>query len=112
MTDADFRELALGLPGVVEHAEMDHPDFRVGGRIFALLGHPDTGWGTVLLPPEECQRFAEADTEHFQPSEGEWGRQGGMSIYLAAAKHPQVREALIAAWRDKAPKRMRDHFHD
>lgn len=112
MTDADFRALALGLPGAVEHAEMDHPDFRVGGRIFALLGHPEHAWGTVLLPPEEQERLVEEDPEHFQSAEGDWGRQGGVCIQLATAEHPRVREALILAWRDKAPKRMREHFHE
>jgi len=33
----DFRRLALSLPDVVESAHMNHPDFRVGGRIFATL---------------------------------------------------------------------------
>jgi len=42
-----FRRLALSLPGVVENAHMGHPDFRVGGRIFATLCAPDPEWGMV-----------------------------------------------------------------
>ena len=37
MTANDFRRLALGLEGVIEAEHMDHPDFRVGGKIFATL---------------------------------------------------------------------------
>jgi hypothetical protein len=44
MTAAEFRSLALSLPEVSEEAHMDHPDFRVGGKIFATLG-PDETWG-------------------------------------------------------------------
>src|SRR5262245_47259746 len=41
MTPADFRRLALGLPEASEVGHMGHPDFRVGGKIFATLGYPD-----------------------------------------------------------------------
>jgi hypothetical protein len=35
--------MALALPGTTEQAHMDHPDFRVGGKIFSTLGHPAKG---------------------------------------------------------------------
>jgi hypothetical protein len=41
VTAKDFRWLALSMPEAEEHAHMDHPDFRVGGKIFATLGYPD-----------------------------------------------------------------------
>jgi len=37
MTPNEFRELALSFPEAIESAHMRHPDFRVGGRIFATL---------------------------------------------------------------------------
>jgi hypothetical protein len=40
MTADDFRSLALGFPETEERAHMDHPDFRVRGKIFATLGYP------------------------------------------------------------------------
>jgi hypothetical protein len=112
MTDEDFRELALGLPGAVEHAEMYHPDFRVSGKIFAAVGFPDAAWGLVMLTPEKQEQFIAADPEGFQPAEGEWALPGCTSVHLATAAHHQVRIALIAAWRGKAPKRMTEHFHE
>ena len=51
MTANDFRSLSLELPGAVESAHMGHPDFRVGGKIFASLG-PDEAYGVVLLTPD------------------------------------------------------------
>ncbi|MDI5935675.1 MmcQ/YjbR family DNA-binding protein [Halomonas kalidii] len=112
MLDTDFRMLAMGLPGAVEHAHMNHPDFRVSGKIFASLGYPDDAWGTVMLTPEEQQHFIAENPEGFQPAPGEWGKQGCTSVHLASVDHHQVRAALIAAWRDKAPRRMTEHFQE
>ncbi len=47
MTVDQFRRMALSLPEVEERGHMDHPDFRVGGKIFATLGYPDKSWGMV-----------------------------------------------------------------
>ncbi len=46
MTSAAFRKLALSLPHAEEGAHMNHPDFRVNGRIFATLGYGQSGWAT------------------------------------------------------------------
>lgn len=37
MTAEGFRKMALSLPETAEAAHMGHPDFRVGGKIFATL---------------------------------------------------------------------------
>ena len=52
MTSDEFRRLALEIPSAVEVFHMNHPDFRVAGKIFATLGVPDDSWGTVKLTPE------------------------------------------------------------
>ncbi len=39
---------------------MGHPDFRVGGRIFATLGYQNEGRGVLLLSPEEQQEMNNA----------------------------------------------------
>jgi hypothetical protein len=49
MTANQFRRLALTLSEVEERGHMDHPDFRVGAKIFATLGYPDKNWGMVKL---------------------------------------------------------------
>jgi hypothetical protein len=54
MTTEQFREIALSFPEAVEASHMGHPDFRVGGKIFATLGYPnDTRAVLVLLPDEQ-----------------------------------------------------------
>jgi len=42
----------------------------------------------------------------FAPVEGGWGRGGATNVRLRAAKKGAVREALITAWRNRAPKRL------
>ena len=43
MTERIFRRIALGMKDTVEASHMDHPDFRVNGRIFATLHHDQIG---------------------------------------------------------------------
>lgn len=78
---------------------MNHPDFRVGNRIFATLGYPDGTWAMVKLPAEEQQRLIEAMPETFAPAAGAWGRQGSTMVRLAKAKPQVMTYALEMAWR-------------
>jgi len=52
MTAAEFRRFALSLPDAIEASHMGHPDFRVGGKIFATLGYPHRAIGVVILTPD------------------------------------------------------------
>ena len=104
MTSEDFRQIALGLPGVSESAHMGRPDFRVGGKVFATLGYPRAGWGMVKLSPEEHRMFVQTEPAAFMPVKGAWGRRGGTSVLLEAAREAAVYDALRAAWRRVAPK--------
>ena len=106
MTADDFRKLALSFPEAIESAHMHHPDFRVRGKIFATLGYPDKDWAVVKLTPDEQTRFIQSDPKVFQPVKGAWGRRGNANVYLPAAKIDIVREAVTAAWRNTAPKRL------
>ena len=106
MTPNEFRELALSFPEAIESAHMRHPDFRVGGRIFATLGYPNKESAVVKLTRDEQREFVRRDPDVFKPVKGAWGRQGHTNIYLPAAKIDIVRGALTAAWRNTAPKRL------
>ena len=106
MTADDFRKLALGFPDAVESAHMHHPDFRVCGKIFATLGYPDENSAVVKLTPSEQGDLVRGDPNAFQSVKGAWGRRGSTSIQLPAARVEIVREALSAAWRNTAPKRL------
>jgi hypothetical protein len=106
MTPNEFRKLALSFPEAIESAHMRHPDFRVGGRIFATLGYPDEESATVKLSSDDQKEFVRTSPGVFQPAKGAWGRQGSTIVYLPAATIDIVREALTAAWRNTAPKRL------
>lgn len=106
MTAAEFRRLALSLPETEERAHMDHPDFRVGGKIFATLGYPDKSWAMVKLFPDQQAKFVAADPKMFAPVKGGRGRQGGTNVLLKAASKERVREALATAWQNTAPKSL------
>src|SRR2546421_5469619 len=62
MTANDFRRFALSFPETEERVHMNHPDFRVAGKIFATLGYPEDGWAMVKLTPLE-QRSEEHTSE-------------------------------------------------
>jgi hypothetical protein len=106
MTPDDFRELALGLEGAIERSHMNHPDFRVSGRIFATL-HGDSIWGTVMITPEEQRALIRINGKSFVPSAGAWGRSGCTNVHLASADEPTVRGALIMAWERAVAKASR-----
>jgi len=106
MTPNEFRELALSFPEAIESAHMRHPDFRVSGKIFATLGYPDDNWAMVKLKREEQRKFVRSGPGVFKTVKGAWGRQGSTNVYLPAARVDMVREALTAAWRNTAPKRL------
>ena len=105
MTEADFRRLALELPDTAEKSHMDHPDFRVANKIFASLD-PKHGRGMVKLVPEQQTALLAASPDVFEPCAGAWGRSGCTYLRLAAADIPLAREALLAAWRNTAPKKL------
>ena len=105
MTTATFRRLALALPGAVESSHMGHPDFRIGGKIFATLGYPDDGYGMVKLNPQQQGEFVHGAPGVFTPCTGAWGRAGATAIQLDAAKAGMLRTALAAARQNISPPR-------
>src|SRR6516225_7876956 len=105
MTANQFRSLALSFPETSESSHMGHPDFRVRGKIFATLG-PDEDWGMVKLTPDEQSSFLRIKPDAFHPAAGAWGRKGATIVRLCDADEAIVRQALIAAWRHTAPKRL------
>ena len=107
MTIDQFRRMALEIPTAVEQSHMNHPDFRIAGRIFASLGVPDENWGMIKLTPEQQRTSIEKAPEVFKPSSGAWGRQGYTNVYLTAAKTTIVRTALDAAAKNVAGKKQR-----
>jgi hypothetical protein len=106
MTPDEFRRIALSLPEAVEASHMGHPDFRVGGKIFATLGYPTKAFGVVVLTPEDQQLIVRDYPKTFAPVRGKWGASGSTTVTLRGASKRAISLALEAAWRKRAPKKL------
>jgi len=107
MTVADFRRIALSLPGAEEGSHMGSVDFRVGGRIFATLASVKDGYGNLMLTPEVQAEFVAEQPEVFLPIPGGWGRNGATHIRLAKANKDLLEGALRTAWKLRVDKNAR-----
>ncbi|MGB6899589.1 MAG: MmcQ/YjbR family DNA-binding protein [Candidatus Acidiferrum sp.] len=110
MTPNEFRKLALSFPETAERAHMNHPDFRVAGKIFATLGYADTERGMVKVTPIEQEMLVRAEPAVFSPETGAWGRQGCTRVNLKAAKLTTMRRAMAAAWQLAVPEALAKKF--
>ena len=95
VTPEEYRRIALGFPGATQGSHMDHPDFRVGGRIFATLWKEE---GVVLLSPDQQAQLVRSNPDAFSPVKGGWGRRGSTTVHLEDADKPSVRRALSMAY--------------
>ena len=82
MTADEFRKFALWFDGAIESSHMNHPDFRLGGKIFATLSGSDLELGMVKLTPDQQQSLLESEPEVYFPANGAWGNQGCTMIRL------------------------------
>jgi hypothetical protein len=94
---ANFRRLALQLPGAIESSHMNHPDFRLNNQIFATLSAQEKGCGVLKLTLEQQSAFI-ADQPHiFSPVQGGWGRMGMTFLHLDQADESIMAGALKTA---------------
>lgn len=103
-TAADFRRIALSLPGAEESSHMGQPDFRVGGHIFATLASQKEGYGNLMLTPELQAEFVADAPGIFLPVHAGWGRMGATHIVLAAADDATLHDALQSAYKLRVAK--------
>jgi hypothetical protein len=104
MTPEKYRRIALNLPGAIESSHMNHPDFRVNGKIFATL-YKDNG--VVLLTPDQQDILVESHPKVFSPASGDWGRRGSTTVHLDVADERAVKRALRTAWSNKRNRKER-----
>jgi hypothetical protein len=107
MRATDFRRLALALPEALESEHMQHPDFRVGKKIFATLD-ADGRCGVLKLSPQAQQAALRAHPGVFEPCAGAWGARGYTKVALEAASVALVRPLLEQAWSSVAPAKLRN----
>jgi len=106
MRASDFRRLALALPQAVESEHMQHPDFRVGKKIFATLDAQGR-YGVLKLSPQAQQAVLRAHPGVFEACAGAWGERGYTKVVLEAASVAVVRPLLAQAWSSVAPAKLR-----
>jgi len=107
MTPSQFRRLALALPEATEGAHGGHPDFRVGGKVFASLGYPDATFGMVKLAPDQQAMLVEGTPTVFAPIANAWGLKGYTNVRLAAVDAATLEHALTLAWENTAAKKLK-----
>jgi len=73
MTANDFRKMALALPETEERSHMNHPDFRVAGKIFATLAYPDKTCAMVKAHPRAATLFLKRRTRSLCPHQRRLG---------------------------------------
>ena len=98
VTAAEFTRFALAFDGAVEGQHMQHPDFRIGKRIFASL--PRDGRGMVRLTPMQQSRWLANEPEALEPASGAWGRAGCTILDLERVTGRVARELLLDAWQN------------
>ena len=103
MTAAEYRRIALSLPGASEGAHGGHPDFRVGGKIFCTLAYENDGFGVLMLSPEQQAGMVEDEPEIFSPVPGGWGSKGATRVRLQKVRPDTLEGVIRMAWRRRAP---------
>jgi hypothetical protein len=99
---ADFRHLALALPGGGEYPHFDRRAFKA--RVtFATLA-PDERTANIKFAPDEQALKCAVAPDAFAPLDNAWGRRGWTCATLAALSEPELKAALEMAWRHAAPK--------
>ncbi|MGA2232326.1 MAG: MmcQ/YjbR family DNA-binding protein [Tepidisphaeraceae bacterium] len=98
MTPAQFRSLALKMPGAIESSHGGHPDFRAGKKVFATLGYPDKNWAMVKLTPEQQATVISAQPDIFSPAKGMWGKRGSTLLLLERTNLKTASRVIAMAW--------------
>jgi hypothetical protein len=102
---ADFRRIALALPGVAEYPHFDRRAFKA--RVtFATLAPDELSANFKFAPDEQALKCAVAP-DAFAALDNAWGRQGWTRATLAALSEPELQSALEMAWRHGAAQAKR-----
>jgi hypothetical protein len=104
ITADELRQVVRSLPEAEERETWGHPTFRVRDRMFAAMSH-DGQEASVKATRQEQAALVSAAPETFGIP-AYVGRHGWVSIQLATVDPAEVRELIVEAWRQTAPKRL------
>ena len=104
-TADELRDLSLSLPEAEERLTWgSHPTFRVRDKIFAILSEDGLSASIKATLVEQAALIA-TDPETFGVA-SHVGRFGWVTVQLATVDEDHLRELLVEAWRQTAPKRL------
>jgi hypothetical protein len=104
ITADELRRAALALPEAEERETWGHPTFRVRDKLFATLSDDGRQAGVKTTKQEQAALIAAAPETFGIPDYVV--RHGWVSVQLATADPAELRELLVEAWRQTAPKRL------
>lgn len=104
MTDDDLISFAHGLPETVESSHFGNRDFRVRGKIYLTLPHPE--FCVVKLTPDQQQMVLATVSEHVLAVPGAWGLKGWTRLFHHVLDDDTIHALVRQAWRNVAPKSM------
>jgi hypothetical protein len=102
-TVAQARRVFLEQPEAEEKSHMGHPDFRVGGKIFATLW-PTKNIAVVRLSVADQTGALQMNPEALKLKY--WGKSPYLEVDLPKADVALLRALAQAAWRNTAPRRL------
>ena len=102
ITADELRQVVRSLPEAEERETWGHPTFRVRDRMFAAMSD-DGQEASVKATKEEQTALISAAPETFGVP-AYVGRHGWVSIQLATVDPAELRELVVEAWRQTAPK--------
>lgn len=101
----DLIALALELPDTRQSGNVETPDFRVAGKIFATL--PSNVHLVLKLTLEQQEMVIQSDPKIFAPVEDAWGERGWTNATISTLDEASALSSLIMAWGNVAPKSIR-----
>ncbi|WP_229698878.1 MmcQ/YjbR family DNA-binding protein [Wenjunlia tyrosinilytica] len=107
----DIRRIALSLPETEEKEAWSMPTFRVAGKMYITVPDDETSFA-VRCPRHERTELIAAEPEKFWVPPHEAGS-AWVRVRLAALEDlEELRDILVDSWKQAAPERLLDAFHD
>ena len=106
ITPQKVRAIALSLDEVEESPHFEKASFRVNKKIFVTLNEKHNR-ATLKLSANDQDVFSlYGDKTIVQPVPNKWGKQGWTNFHFGGLDEEFMKDALIAAYCEVAPKRL------
>ncbi|WP_435354214.1 MmcQ/YjbR family DNA-binding protein [Emticicia sp. SJ17W-69] len=106
MTSQKVREMALSLDEVEELPHFEKASFRINNKIFATLNEKYKRATLKLSENDQYVFSLYGDKTIVYPVPNKWGKQGWTNFNLESLDEEFLRDALIAAYCEVAPKKL------